>query len=193
MYDANDQYVIVFDTVNDDLLPHSRTWASGAETAIVGGAYVPTLFVRMYAPPTVMRLGTVFTAQRERHAGSGPILPPWGRCVGRPDDVFSIATRRQRWLNLGLARPLRPSPARRLHPDKKRRDGCATRGILVAGQVARNPRWQIRDSGWARSIRRYETRPTPHCLLPTLLKRPSVPCQVHRACLSSSSYRPQEV
>ena len=45
---------------------------------------------------------------------------PLDRRVGRPDDVFPIATRRHRKLNSGLARPLRPSPVRRIHPDKEK-------------------------------------------------------------------------
>jgi hypothetical protein len=36
MYDAKDKYFHVFNTVNDDILPHSQAAASGAEIVIAG-------------------------------------------------------------------------------------------------------------------------------------------------------------
>ena len=36
MYDAKDKHVLVFDTVNDDILPHSHAASSGAEIVIAG-------------------------------------------------------------------------------------------------------------------------------------------------------------
>ena len=101
-------------------------WKNGDPVSRV--AHMSRRFLSGCVRPSVMGLGTVSRARTERHARSEPILPPLGRCVGPPDDVFPIATRRQRKLNSGLARPLHPSPARRLHPDKKRRDVGATHG-----------------------------------------------------------------
>jgi len=36
MYDAKHKHVLVFDTVNEDILPHSHAAASGAEIVIAG-------------------------------------------------------------------------------------------------------------------------------------------------------------
>ncbi|MFZ0963865.1 MAG: hypothetical protein WAO35_23625 [Terriglobia bacterium] len=36
MYDAKDKHVLVFDTVNDDILPHRHAAASGTEIVIAG-------------------------------------------------------------------------------------------------------------------------------------------------------------
>jgi hypothetical protein len=36
MYDAKDKHILVFNTVNDDILPHSHASASGAEIVIAG-------------------------------------------------------------------------------------------------------------------------------------------------------------
>jgi hypothetical protein len=36
MYDAKDQHVLVLNTVNDDILPHSHVAAPGAEIVIAG-------------------------------------------------------------------------------------------------------------------------------------------------------------
>jgi hypothetical protein len=36
IYDAKDEHFLVFNTVNDDILPHSHAAASGAEIVIAG-------------------------------------------------------------------------------------------------------------------------------------------------------------